>query len=194
MTDDGGRRRLDDPADFVVLELKEALERDVHVVPVLLDGATMPRPDELPSALRPLSRRNAVRVERILPPGCGRPARTAPLLLPGPPQRLVNGSPRRHQPTGRMVDETAGRSLGERCCGPLSAWADSRRRGRGSGQDRALLNRPSRPTWIATTGGEVFSSPTVVDGTSTSAAVTAISTHWTPAPVANGGGIEPVEP
>ena len=63
VTDDQGRRRLDDPEDFVVLELKEALDRDIHVVPVLVDGAPMPRPHELPAELRELSHRNAVRVD-----------------------------------------------------------------------------------------------------------------------------------
>jgi hypothetical protein len=59
-TDTGGTRRLDDPADFVRLELQTALERGVRVIPVLIDGATMPRADELPATLAELSRRHAV--------------------------------------------------------------------------------------------------------------------------------------
>jgi hypothetical protein len=96
MVDDGRRRRLDDPDDLVVLELKEALERDIHVVPVLLDGATMPRPDELPSALRPLSRRNAVRVdaESFRRDADALLEQLTPLLLPGRPEptRTASGS------------------------------------------------------------------------------------------------------
>lgn len=58
--DDHGRSRLADPQDFVRLEVQTALEAaDVIVIPVLVAGARMPRPDELPPELRPLARRNA---------------------------------------------------------------------------------------------------------------------------------------
>jgi hypothetical protein len=60
--DEQGRRRLEDPSDFVVLEIRAALERDVRVIPVLVDDARMPRPDQLPPALERLTRRHAVRV------------------------------------------------------------------------------------------------------------------------------------
>jgi hypothetical protein len=60
-TDQGGRRRLDDPNDFVRLEIAEALARDgIQVIPVLVEGAKMPDPDDLPEDIRPLSRRNAI--------------------------------------------------------------------------------------------------------------------------------------
>ena len=62
-TDAGGRQRLDDPADLVRTEICAALEHDVRLVPVLVDGARMPVDDELPPALRPLARRQAVRLE-----------------------------------------------------------------------------------------------------------------------------------
>ena len=55
-----GARRLDDPADFVRLEVAAALQRGVRVVPVLVGGAAMPRATELPVPLAALSRRNAV--------------------------------------------------------------------------------------------------------------------------------------
>ncbi len=42
LKDAQGRRRLDDPEDFVVLELRAALERGIPVIPVLVDGARMP--------------------------------------------------------------------------------------------------------------------------------------------------------
>ena len=57
--DAAGRRRLDDPEDFVRVEIGKALARDVRVVPVLVQGATMPRADELPDDLAPLARRQA---------------------------------------------------------------------------------------------------------------------------------------
>src|SRR6516165_7093616 len=40
--DSDGRRRLDDPADYVRLEVAAALTRNIPVVPVLVGGATMP--------------------------------------------------------------------------------------------------------------------------------------------------------
>jgi len=60
--DEDGERRLDNPDDFVRLELEAALARDVRVIPVLVDGAVMPRAADLPETLRPLVRRNAVRL------------------------------------------------------------------------------------------------------------------------------------
>ncbi|MCO1653635.1 toll/interleukin-1 receptor domain-containing protein [Pseudonocardia humida] len=62
-TDARGRRRLDDPHDFVVLEITTALERRIRVIPVLVDDARMPAPEDLPESLRELSRRQAVEVE-----------------------------------------------------------------------------------------------------------------------------------
>jgi hypothetical protein len=50
-----GRRRIDDPDDHVRLEIKAALTSDIRVIPVLVDGATMPRPEELPVELRQLA-------------------------------------------------------------------------------------------------------------------------------------------
>jgi hypothetical protein len=58
--DANGRRRLDDPADFVRIEIEAALARDVRVVPLLVEGAAMPREADLPESLRSLARRNAV--------------------------------------------------------------------------------------------------------------------------------------
>ena len=58
--DGQGRRRLDNPADWVRLEIGEALRRqDVLVVPVLVGNALMPQMDELPDDLKGLVYRNA---------------------------------------------------------------------------------------------------------------------------------------
>jgi len=59
-TDEGGRRRLDDPLDFVRLETASALKRDIPVIPVLVQRGRMPRPEELPEDLKDLAYRNAV--------------------------------------------------------------------------------------------------------------------------------------
>ena len=61
VTDTDGRPRLADPDDFVRLEVETALRRDeVTVIPVLVGGAQMPDPDDLPEGLRPLAHRNAL--------------------------------------------------------------------------------------------------------------------------------------
>jgi hypothetical protein len=58
--DQSGRRRLDDPMDFVRLETASAMKREIPVVPVLVQGASMPRADQLPPDLADLAYRNAV--------------------------------------------------------------------------------------------------------------------------------------
>ncbi|HKH55672.1 MAG TPA: toll/interleukin-1 receptor domain-containing protein [Propionibacteriaceae bacterium] len=58
--DKQGRRRLDDPNDFVRLEIEAALQRKVRIIPILVEGATMPHADELPAAIAGLARRQAL--------------------------------------------------------------------------------------------------------------------------------------
>ena len=62
VTDDNGRRRLEDPNDFIRLETGIALKRDIRVLPVLLEGAKMPTADNLPDDLTGLSRRQAIEI------------------------------------------------------------------------------------------------------------------------------------
>jgi len=59
-TDSAGRKRLDNPNDFIRLEIAGALKRNVRVVPVLVDDAQLPGAGDLPDVLQPLLRRNAV--------------------------------------------------------------------------------------------------------------------------------------
>src|SRR5262249_54091589 len=54
--------RINDTRDFVRLEISTALTRDIRVIPVLVDGVTMPHEDTLPASLRPLARRNAIEI------------------------------------------------------------------------------------------------------------------------------------
>lgn len=61
-TDAAGRRRLDDPNDFIRLETGSALKRGIRVVPVLVGGAVMPRIEELPEDLKSLTRRQAIEI------------------------------------------------------------------------------------------------------------------------------------
>lgn len=57
-----GLRRLEDPADFVRIEIEAALKQQIPVVPVLLEQARMPLEAELPASLQPLAFRNAVEI------------------------------------------------------------------------------------------------------------------------------------
>src|SRR5205085_1681313 len=50
-TDEQGIRRLDDPHDFVRIEVEAALRANVPVIPVLVTGATMPSAKDLPPSM-----------------------------------------------------------------------------------------------------------------------------------------------
>jgi CHASE2 domain-containing sensor protein len=54
-----GKRRIDEPGDWVRLEIETALTAHVVVVPVLLDGAPMPKAEDLPDTIRGITDRNA---------------------------------------------------------------------------------------------------------------------------------------
>jgi hypothetical protein len=60
ITDEGGSRRLENPEDYVRLEIEAALSRRVRVIPACVQGAAIPRSTELPESLRPLARRNGI--------------------------------------------------------------------------------------------------------------------------------------
>jgi len=60
VADQEGRRRLDDPDDYVRFEVQTALERGVRVIPVLVDGARPLRRQQLPAGLDKLARLNAL--------------------------------------------------------------------------------------------------------------------------------------
>jgi hypothetical protein len=62
ITDENGQRRLDNPGDYVRLEIETALTRKIRVIPILVSPAKMPREDQLPGTLASLARRNAVEI------------------------------------------------------------------------------------------------------------------------------------
>lgn len=92
------RRRLDDPADFVRIEVASALKRGIPVVPVVLDETKIPSAQSLPDDLQALSRRNGERLEhesfdadverliRGLPATTPKPKTSAP-AAPKPPSQ-----------------------------------------------------------------------------------------------------------
>jgi hypothetical protein len=61
--DDAGRRRLDDHNDYVRAEIQLALEREIPVLPVLVQGASMVDSADLPSELAGLTDAQAVRLD-----------------------------------------------------------------------------------------------------------------------------------
>lgn len=58
--DDGGRRRLGNPGDYVRFEIRTALQRGVRVIPVLVDATKMPARQQLPADLGKLARLSAL--------------------------------------------------------------------------------------------------------------------------------------
>ena len=58
--DGQGKLRLEDPGDYVRLEIATALARGIRVIPVLIQGASMPGASALPENLKPLAMRNAI--------------------------------------------------------------------------------------------------------------------------------------
>jgi hypothetical protein len=60
--DEHGNRRLDDPNDFVRIEIAAALQRNIPVIPILLDGARIPKTTQLPEDLKELALRNGMEI------------------------------------------------------------------------------------------------------------------------------------
>jgi TIR domain len=61
-SDEERKRRLDNTEDFVRVEIATALKRNIRVIPVLVDGSSIPRSSDLPDDLKLLARRNALEV------------------------------------------------------------------------------------------------------------------------------------
>ena len=64
--DKAGQRLLHHPRDFVAIEISAALARNIRVIPVLVDGARMPKASDLPDSLKPLAHRQAVEVRQLI--------------------------------------------------------------------------------------------------------------------------------
>lgn len=59
------KRRLDDPNDFVRIEIEAALNRGVRVIPVLVDGAILPKREDLPASIDKLTRRQGIEISHV---------------------------------------------------------------------------------------------------------------------------------
>ena len=124
-----GKRRINDPTDFVRLEIAQALQRGIPVIPVLLDNTIMPKVESLPEDLRGLAYRNALTLDTgvdfhhhatrliagirdlvVMPPGAP-PTQLQPLRpvdpanAPAPPTAVSNEARDfdRHQRTKLML-------------------------------------------------------------------------------------------
>jgi hypothetical protein len=63
--DDEGGRRIDNPEDFVHIEIAAALDRGIRVIPALVGGARPLRSNDLPEQLARLARRNAIEISDL---------------------------------------------------------------------------------------------------------------------------------
>jgi uncharacterized protein YraI len=59
----GGEQGIGEETDYVRIEVEGALRRDMPVIPILVGGARMPKPAELPESVRPFAYRNAANVD-----------------------------------------------------------------------------------------------------------------------------------
>jgi formylglycine-generating enzyme required for sulfatase activity len=60
--DDDGKRRLDNPHDYIRIEIAAALKRGIPVIPILMEGTRVPKADQLPDDLKDLVLRNGLDV------------------------------------------------------------------------------------------------------------------------------------
>ena len=58
--DGQNRSRLENSSDFVRIELEDAMKRNISIIPVLVDGASVPAAEQLPESLRALTFRQSV--------------------------------------------------------------------------------------------------------------------------------------
>ena len=140
-----GERRIDDPEDWVRLEIERALARDgVEVIPVLVDGARLPPREELPESLLALRRRNAFELsDRRWDYDVGQLGKHLDALLRGTSALHVKpaGLPRRRRRT--TTDRRRPRDA-RACSGARAGRPHDLRRPR-RGRRRAAHRLPRRP-------------------------------------------------
>ena len=147
-----GRPRIQDPRDFVHLEVYMALKRDIPVIPVLVEGATMPRADQLPHELRDLAFRNAAELregswkqdfERLAG------ALPAPSLVEATP--APGGAAVKARRTERAsIDFVAARAFVESI--PAGRWSTYQQVARAAGSPRGAM---AIGNWLRTQGEDV---------------------------------------
>jgi hypothetical protein len=101
-TDGERRRRLHDPEDFVRMEIEMALQEDIRVIPVLVEGARMPGREDLPPSMEAFAYRQAQELS------FRRPVEAIQALIHRlerpPPHRFVRWRElKRHAPSGALI-------------------------------------------------------------------------------------------
>jgi hypothetical protein len=90
--DENGNRRLENADDFVRIEVGTALKRSIPVIPILLDGAQVPKASQLPDDLKELALRNGLDVRHA---SFGEDMQRLIRRLKGAPQQPASVTPRR---------------------------------------------------------------------------------------------------
>jgi hypothetical protein len=62
-TVDDGPSKIFDEADWVRIEIETALQKGIPVIPILIERSPMPRPEDLPTTLKPFAFRQAVEID-----------------------------------------------------------------------------------------------------------------------------------
>lgn len=104
--DEHGEQRLADERDFVRIEIEAALQRDIPVIPLLVDGAAMPRPEHLPPSLCDLCYRQALTVRPD--PDFSRDMDRLIAVLKKLPERQPTDQPQSPVPATRAKNNLAG--------------------------------------------------------------------------------------
>jgi TIR domain len=115
VVDETGGRRLDDPQDFVRLEIESALAQKKRVIPVLVNDAKMPKLTDLPESLRPFARCNAVKLshERFRADVAGLIEALESVLTEADAARRVEEEQARRAAKARGREKKAARAVGE---------------------------------------------------------------------------------
>jgi hypothetical protein len=143
VTDAHGERRLENPDDFLRREIATGLERNVCVIPVLVQGASMPKSTALPDELKPLTRRHAIeltdsrwrydvgRLIDVLQATRGQfLAVEPPGATAGPPDLAASGSAQLSTPRHQQRESVAATSNDRPALGSSSSPGNSNARAR----------------------------------------------------------------
>jgi hypothetical protein len=158
--DESGRLRLTDKTDWVRIEIEAALAKKISVIPVLIDGAALPAPADLPEGLRNLAFRQAAPVDcaRDFHPHMDRLIKAMDKLLERAPRQLN----REQDPAARpRRDEGIGAGSARRERRQEKGPEDNKHRDHarpGCGSQGEIIQSqplPSRPSAVLDAGPDV---------------------------------------
>jgi hypothetical protein len=111
--DHEGRLRLDDPHDVVRKEVLTSIRSGLRVIPVLVGGASMPKADDLPEALHPLTKLNAISVDE----GLFEESMARLFAVPGPSAIIQGTNADEAAPRGsRTANRTTNKMIKKKIC------------------------------------------------------------------------------